>query len=187
MKPIALAIGALFTAAAPAAFAQYYSNDRDYGRDRYVEREFRAPDTARVLESRPVYQAAGNRQECWNARAGHYEELRDQEKTSVGKGAAIGAVTGGVIGHQVDSGGGTAAGAILGGLLGHHLERRNDRDDQPDLDRSQCRYVSTGSDSLAGYDVRYEYGGREYVTRLNEDPGQRLRLGRDINSDGTPF
>jgi len=34
-------------------------------------------------------------------------------------------------------------GAVLGGVAGHQIEKRNDRDDQPDLDKSRCRYVST--------------------------------------------
>ena len=188
MKTIALAVGAALTALAPMAFAEHYGPNysRDYGHESRYRDDVRR-ESARVIESRPVYAQSGARQECWNPRAGHYEEVRSPEKTNVGKGAAIGAVTGGVLGHQVDSGGGTAAGAILGGLLGHHLERRNDRDDQPDLDRSRCRYLSAGNNQLEGYDVRYEYGGREYVTRLANDPGRRLRLGEDVNSDGTPF
>src|SRR5687768_13182459 len=144
MKKLAIAIGSICTALAPAAFGQYYGRD-----------------TARVIESRPVYEASNTRQECWNPRAGHYEELRAQDKTDIGKGAAIGAVTGGVLGHQVDSGGGTAAGAILGGILGHQLERRNDRNEQTDLDRSRCRVIGEGgSGAVLGYDVRYEVDGR---------------------------
>ena len=171
MKKLAIAMASLATAVAPAAFGQYYRDD-----------------TARVLESRPVYESANTRQECWNPRAGHYEELRAPEHTSIGKGAAIGAVTGGVIGHQVDSGAGTAAGALLGGILGHQVERRRDRDEQSDLDRSRCRVVGGGdSGALLGYDVRYEYEGREYVTRMRDEPGSSLYLGRDIRRDGTPY
>ena len=180
MKKLAIALGSIATALAPAAFSQYYG-------DRYNDR------SARVIESRPVYEAStGARQECWNPGAGHYEEVRGQEKTNVGKGAAIGAVAGGVIGHQVGSGSGntaaTVGGALLGGLLGHNVEKRNDRDEQTDLDRSRCRMVGdTNSGALLGYDVRYEVDGREYVTRMNHEPGRRLALGRDINSDGTPY
>jgi uncharacterized protein YcfJ len=182
MKKLAIAIGAALTALAPAAFGQYYSSADDY---RYRDSSRGA---ARVIDSRPVYESAASRQECWNPRAGHYEELRAPEHTSIGKGAAIGAVTGGVIGHQVDSGTGTAAGAILGGILGHQIERRNDRDEQNDLDKSRCRVIAQGnSGNLLGYDVRYEYEGREYVTRMNEEPGRRLIPGRHINYDGTPY
>ena len=182
---VAIAVGSLFTALAPAAFAQYYSGDGYRDRDRDFRRD--RGEFARVIESRPLYDNVAARHECWNPRAGHFEEVRGENKTRIGKGAAIGALAGGVLGHQVDSGGGTAAGAILGGILGHQIERRNDRDDQPDLDRSRCRYLSAGNNQLEGYDVRYEYGGREYVTRLANDPGRRLRLGEDVNSDGTPF
>ena len=184
MKKLAIIAASVATALAPAAFGQYY-RDNPY-------RGYR-DDTARVIESRPVYEsAAGSKQECWNPRAGHYEELRAPEKTHVGKGAAIGAVTGGVLGHQVGSGHGntaaTVGGALLGGILGHKVEQRNDRDDQPDLDRSRCRVVGGGEpNTVAGYDVRYEIDGREYVTRMNHDPGPTLIPGRDINRDGTPY
>ena len=78
MKKLAIAMGTLCTALAPVAFGQYDG-------DRYR-------DTARVIETRPVYDSVASRQECWNPRAGHYEELRAPERTNVGKGAAIGAV-----------------------------------------------------------------------------------------------
>jgi uncharacterized protein YcfJ len=178
MKKLALAIASIATAVAPAAFGQYYGDS---------PRGERYRNAARVIESRPVYESANTRQECWNPSAGHYEELRAPEHTDIGKGAAIGAVTGGVIGHQVDSGTGTAAGAILGGILGHQVERRRDRDNQPDLDRSRCRVIGGGSGAVLGYDVRYEFEGREYVTRMNDDPGRTLVPGRDINYDGRPY
>jgi uncharacterized protein YcfJ len=196
-----LAVGAVFAAAAVPAMAQglaqdrgsYYSNDnRDNYRardDRYREGDRRA-DTARVIDSRPVY-ATERREECWNPRAGHFEEVRGPEKTRIGKGAAIGAVAGGVVGNQVGdhSTGGTVAGALIGGLLGHQIQRRSDNnDEQDDLDRSRCRVIAgDNSGDVQGYDVRYEYRGNEYVARMANDPGRRLRLGEDINHDGTPF
>ena len=187
MKTVALAIGSLFTAFAPAAFAQQY-----YSGDDYRNRDYRDArrDTARVIESRPLYETANTKQECWNPRAGHFEEVRGENRTRIGKGAAIGAVAGGVLGHQVDSGGRTAAGALLGGLLGHHVERRNDRNDaQNDLDFARCRVVAENGtpSNIVGYDVRYEHNGQEYVARMDHEPGQRLRLGEDISHDGTPL
>jgi uncharacterized protein YcfJ len=175
VRTVSIAVGALFTALTPAAFAQYHGRD-----------------TARVIESTPIHASGTGRQECWNPRAGHYEELRAQQDTHVGKGAAIGAVAGGVLGHQVGSGSGntaaTVGGAVLGGIAGHQIEKRNDRDDQPDLDKSRCRNVGTAdAGRIDGYDVRYSYRGQEYVTRLDHDPGSTLRLGRDITENGTPF
>jgi uncharacterized protein YcfJ len=76
---------------------------------------------------------------------------------------------------------------VLGGVLGNRVENRDRNDDQPDLDRSRCRVIAENGAPVAGYDVRYEYQGREYVTRLDHDPGRRLVIGQDINPDGTPM
>jgi uncharacterized protein YcfJ len=168
MKSIALAVASVF-AIAPMAFAQ---SDGPY-RERY----------ARVVESTPVYSTA-SREECWNPSTGSFEERRDN-RTDIGKGAAIGAIAGGVLGHQIDHGAGTAAGAILGGVLGHQIEKERDRRD--DLDLSRCRMVADSSSAVEGYDVRYRYRGNEYVTRMAQDPGSRLLVGRDVNEDGTPL
>ena len=194
MKKLAFAVASALTLATPFAFGQYYGDsryddrrfdDRRYDERRFDERRDRRDDFARVIESRPVYDAANAKTECLNTRTGAYEEVREENKHRIGKGAAIGAVAGGVIGHQVDSGGGTAAGAILGGLLGHYVEGRRDRDEQADLDMGRCRNLAQSGD-LQGYEVRYEYRGQEYVTRMDHEPGRRLRVGDDINYDGSP-
>jgi len=169
MKTIVIAVASALTLA-PAAYAQY---DRPVYRENY----------ARVIESTPVY-AAASKEECWNPGTGSFEERRDNH-TDIGKGAAIGAIAGGVLGHQVDDGAGTAIGAILGGVLGHQIEKERDRRD--DLDLSRCRMVSDSSSAIEGYDVRYRYRGNEYTTRMTQDPGSRLLVGRDVNEDGTPL
>lgn len=172
MKRVAIAVAAAFTIA--PAFAQY---DGPYRfRDNVVRDEY-----ARVIDSTPVYASA--REECWNPRTGGYEERRDGH-TSIGAGAGIGALAGGVLGHQIDRGEGTVAGAILGGIIGHQLEKRSDRSD--DLDLSRCR-VASDSWTIEGYDVRYRYNGEEFVTRMAYDPGRRLLVGQDVNWDGTPI
>ncbi len=176
MKRTAMAAALGIALAAPAAFGQWYAPSEPY----YGRWDDRRANEARVIETRPLH--VGAREECYNPRTGMFEERRDS-RTRIGKGAAIGAVAGGVLGHQVDQGGGTAAGAVLGGLLGHHLERRSDRQD--DLDDSNCRMISAYSGPQA-YEVRYEYRGQEYITRLDHDPGSTLELGRDIAWDGQP-
>jgi hypothetical protein len=146
MKLIALALATVFTAAAPAAFAQgsqtyrYDSRDGRYenrNEERYERRDSRdeyRPDTARVLESTPVY-AVEKREECLNNRTGRYEELRDN-------------------GYR--------------------------------LNRSRCRIGEYGGEIL-GFDVRYEYQGRIFTKRMATDPGPRLHIGREINSNGIPL
>ena len=186
MKTVAIAVASLFTVIAPAAHAAY---DR-YG-NYYYDPGLDSPryDTARVIESRPVY--ASGREQCYNTRTGRYED-RPDTKNRVGAGAAVGAIAGGVLGHQVGSGRGndaaTIGGALLGGLLGNKLEndRREDRATS-DFDLNDCRTVAYGDNSLQGYDVRYVYNGQEYTARMASDPGRRLVLGRDIRDDGTPY
>jgi uncharacterized protein YcfJ len=191
-KTIAIAVGSILSAAAPIALAQSYPDYRDRDYREYRTDRMERNGYAHVIDSRPIYESSvSGRDECWNPRAGHFEEVRPQNKTRVGKGAAAGAVVGGVLGHQIgDSGTAqTLGGAVIGGLIGHQIEKRNNDDDrQDDLDYSRCRTVGGGGDPnhVVGYDVRYEYNGREYVTRMDHDPGRRLRLGTDIAADGTP-
>jgi uncharacterized protein YcfJ len=182
MKTLALAIASAVTAIAPAAFAQYDRYGDPYPERPYYNRYESQPSTARVLDAQPVYAASG--EECFNPRSGEYEQRRERHG-NIGAGTALGAVIGGVIGNQVDHGAGTAAGAILGGIAGHQVEKDRARDND-DLDLSNCRTASSDS-AIDGYNVRYSYRGQEYVTRMAYDPGPTLRLGEDINNDGTPF
>ena len=195
-KKLAIAMASVFTLIAPVAHGAYdrYGNWYDDSRQEYTPSPFYAPSTpvreefARVLETRPVYDVANRREECWNPRAGHYEERREQREANVNKGAVAGALLGGVLGHQVDSGaGGTLGGALIGGLIGNQVEKGRDSDRQDDLDYSRCRVVAEGGRNLQGYDVRYVYRGQEYTTRMAQAPGRRLLVGEDIREDGTPI
>ena len=112
MKRLAIAIATVFTIA-PVAYAQY---------DPY----------ARVIESSPVYTTA-TREECFNPQTGSYEERHG--RTDIGAGAALGALAGGVIGHQI--------------------EKEQDRRD--DLDLTRCRMVSY--DQMV-YSPSYSYAYR---------------------------
>ena len=219
MKKLALAVAAVLTAAAPAAFAQYDRTDpyrngpstptydrndtrndnrdwrvdegRDY-RNAQSSRDWRSrsDEYGRVIESRPLYASGNAREECWNTRSNRFEEPRSSRDSHVGAGTAIGAIAGGVVGHQVGNGRGntaaTVGGALLGGLLGHNIENRNN-DDEPDFDRSRCRVLAQHGANAVGYDVRYDYKGREYVARLDHDPGPYVKVGRDVSTDGTPM
>jgi len=157
-------------------------------------------DSAAVVSVRAVTERTPvNRQECWNEERRGYEDrtvTRQDNGAPIGAGTVIGAIAGGVIGHQFghSSGGrdrGTAAGAIVGGLVGNQIDRDN-ADNGPgtvtEVERrpvtrevERCRTVQEVREVPVGYDVRYRYGGREFMTRMPFDPGRRIRIAVDVN------
>ena len=191
MKTLALAVATALVAIAPLAQAQTYGNyDRPYNNnnaDRYDRDRGDWRDThARVLDSHPVYAQAGTHEECWN------DDTHRYEHRGVNAGGVIGAIAGGVLGHQIGNGRGndlaTGAGAIAGGLAGNRIEQH--RQDERASGDTRCRTVSDSDgapDQVVAYDVRYEYRGREFTTRLNHEPGRWLAVGQDIRDDGYPF
>lgn len=193
MKVLAIAVASVVGAIASPAFAAYdrYGNYYDSDSRTYYDTrdEYRRGDVARVLDTTPVYAASGTHEQCWNPGSGQFEDRHESRDSNRVAGTALGAIVGGVIGHQLGSGRGndaaTVGGALLGGLAGNQIERQ--RQDRDDLDTSNCRTVANNDGNLQGYDVRYEYGGQQYTTRMASDPGQWLRLGSDIRADGTPF
>ncbi len=151
-------------------------------------------DRARVVSVREIHERIPvAREECWNDRVRGYEErrvTRSDTGAAIGPGTVLGAVVGGVIGHQFgsSSGGrdrGTAAGAIVGGLVGNQIDR--DRTGPPgesvEVERvpvernvQRCRTVNEVREATVGYDVRYEYHGREFETRMARDPGRFVHV-----------
>ena len=157
-------------------------------------------DRARVLSVQAVHERIPvAREECWNDRQRGYEErrvTRSDTGASIGAGTVLGAVVGGVVGHQFgnSSGGrdrGTAAGAIVGGLIGNQVDRDRGAPgpsgtitevERVPVERNveRCRVVNEVREATLGYDVRYEYAGRQFVTRLPQDPGRNLRVRVDV-------
>jgi uncharacterized protein YcfJ len=177
MKKLVLAIASICAAAAPAAYASESFTDR-----------------ARVVGVRPVHDRIPvTREECWNDVQRGYEErrvTRTDTGATIGPGTVLGAIVGGVVGHQFgsSSGGrdrGTAAGAIVGGLVGNQIERdqRGEPSRSTEVERvpvernvERCRTVNEVREATLGFDVKYEYGGRQFTTRLDRDPGRFLRV-----------
>ena len=174
---------ALLAAAAPALAASESFTDRA-----------RVVDVAPIVERIPV-----SREQCWNDRVRGYEErrvTRSDTGAAIGPGTVLGAIVGGVAGHQVGSGRGndaaTAAGAVIGGLIGNQVDRDQGRvgpggprvtevERVPvERDVERCRVVQEVREARVGYDVRYVYNGREFRTRLDRDPGRFLRIAVNI-------
>ncbi len=160
-------------------------------------------DRARVLSVRPVTERIPvSREECWNDRVRTYEDrrvTRSDTGQAIGPGTVLGAVVGGVIGHQFgnSSGGrdrGTAAGAIVGGLIGNQVDRdqgnvrpgeRVTEVERVPVERNveRCRVVDEVREARVGYDVRYEYAGKRFSTRLPQDPGPYLRVRVEVTPE----
>jgi uncharacterized protein YcfJ len=94
-----------------------------------------------------------------------------------GGGALLGAIAGAAIGSTIGGGVGQAAaigiGAVAGGAVGNSIEANNN---------ARFAAVPTCSTQMSyenrtvGYNVTYEYNGRQYQAQLPSDPGRTIRL-----------
>ena len=138
-------------------------------------------DYARVLSvDARMQQFNEPREECRT----EYRRVESREG-GPNAGTLIGGVAGAILGHQVGRGGGrdvaTVAGAITGAVVGSELgSRERGVSERPER---ICRVVDNWVSRPDGYDVRYEYQGREYSTVLSRDPGRRLRLHVSLTPD----
>ena len=130
-----------------------------------------AQEMARVVSSTPItQQVTVPRQICNDTQV-----LVQQPRS--GAGATVGAVAGGIIGSQFGGGSGkaaaTALGIIGGAILGDQLEG------QPApvaRTATSCTQQITYENRVVGYNVVYEYAGRQYTAQMNTDPGPQLTI-----------
>ena len=144
-------------------------------------------DFARVTEVVPVYtdiQVREPRTQCW-----------DQQVAYRQPGSPAGAVIGGLIGAAIGNkagghgrhyrrhhrGSSTVAGAAVGALLGNEISRANAPTQYVTEQRCQVVDELVTRRELVGYDVRYRYNGRDYLTRTDEHPGDRIRVRVDVS------
>jgi len=84
----------------------------------------------------------------------------------------VGAIVGAVVGNEIHGDGaiGEVAGAALGASVARDIKNSNRRG-------GGCRMEREVEERLVGYDVRYEYDGASYVTRMRNRPiGNRLQV-----------
>lgn len=160
---LVLALTATAAQAQNARYANQGGGDAHYG-------------WADVLRVDPVYGVTRTqvpRQQCYD------EQVVHQDRGNSTAGTILGAVVGGVLGSTIGKGDGrkaaTVAGAVAGGAVGN---RASDHGGSYATTQTQCREVSTVSEQrqIMGYDVEYRYRGDVYESRLNYDPGERLRV-----------
>jgi len=120
-------------------------------------------------------------QRCWVEQ----EPVAQSRGSANVGGAVMGALIGGILGHQVGSGTGkdlaTVGGAIAGGMLGSNVGR--DANDQPVQTQSVQRCESTASQSPPAYwDVTYTFRGQAHRIQMVTQPGPTMT----VNEQGEP-
>lgn len=130
-----------------------------------------AQDLARVIASVPVIQqVAVPRQVCSTQQV-----MVEQPKS--GAGALLGALAGGAAGNAIGDGSGraaaTAIGIFGGAILGNRIEGSPGARMQ---DQTTCTTQTVYESRTVGYQVTYEYAGRQYQVQLPHDPGPTIRV-----------
>lgn len=159
---------------------RYDSYDRGhYGRDDYARGDYR-------------------RDGYYDGRSydGDYRDPYNDRRGGTQAGATVATVVGGIVGAVIGSqvGGGSARyatsaiGSMVGGIAGRGIyeqaQRQRDRTGTVrvcDPVRADGRYTEAGG--VTAYDVTYEYAGRQYTTRTDHHPGDRIRVRVDVRPD----
>lgn len=129
-----------------------------------------AQEVGQVISRTAVYQqTAVPRQTCTQSPA-------VAPALNSGGGALIGAIAGGLIGSQLggrDNRGLTAMAGVIGGaMLGDKAESQGNAP-QP---TTTCTTQTVYENRLVGYNVVYEYAGKQYNVQLPQDPGTTIPL-----------
>ena len=113
-------------------------------------------------------------QRCWIER----QQVTERSDNNVG-GAVVGALIGGVLGHQIGGGRGrdvaTAGGAVAGALIGNNAGRGAGNTYDKDVQR--CNTVA--STTPAYWDVTYNYRGVEHRMQMSSPPGDTVAVNRN--------
>lgn len=128
-------------------------------------------ETARVISSTPVMQQVPvTRQVC-------QDEAVTRAGQKSGAGALMGTIAGGAIGNSIGEGSGKAAATVLGLVGGALLGNSIEGEAPPQTQMVRRCYPQTDYESrVSGYNVVYEFGGKQYSAQMPTDPGQYLQL-----------
>jgi uncharacterized protein YcfJ len=160
-------------------------------------------DFARVTRVEPLYrtvQVSTPVQNCWDepvtvrqqhvsrghGHGGHWGQRERRGRSYTGP--IVGGIVGGLVGNQFGKGDGrtllTVSGAVLGASVGNDVGNRRHQRHHRALAHSTTyttteRRCSTNHNvsnrqERDGFLVEYKYRGRNYSTRLDYDPGDRL-------------
>jgi uncharacterized protein YcfJ len=138
----------------------------------------RGPQYAQVVSAIPIKETVKTpRQECRNVTVTHRRPVQDENHIA---GSVLGAVAGGVIGHQFGGGRGkdvaTVVGALGGGYAGNQIQGSLQESDTYTTTQQRCKTVYDKSEKMLGYDVTYKIGDQQGKIRMGSDPGTQIPL-----------
>ncbi|EQW68682.1 hypothetical protein G908_01094 [Escherichia coli UMEA 3108-1] len=128
----------------------------------------RGPQYAQVVSATPIKETVKTpRQECRNVTVTHRRPVQDENRIT---GSVLGAVAGGVIGHQFGGGRGkdvaTVVGALGGGYAGNQIQGSLQESDTYTTTQQRCKTVYDKSEKMLGYDVTYKIGDQQGKIRM---------------------
>lgn len=136
-------------------------------------------DHARVVDVEPLVRmvrVSTPRRECWD----EVVTIRRAPGNSYTP-EIVGSIVGAAVGNRFGRGSGrdiaTIAGAVLGGTLGHDYKSRRGRPGEVEQvveERCEIHHDVQTEERVEGYRVTYRYHGRDYTTRMDQDPGDRI-------------
>lgn len=138
----------------------------------------RGPQYAQVVSATPIKETVKTpRKECRNVTVTHRRPVQDENRLT---GSVLGAVAGGVIGHQFGGGRGkdvaTVVGALGGGYAGNQVQGAMQERDTYTSTQQRCKTVYDKSEKMLGYDVTYKIGDQQGKIRMESDPGTQIPL-----------
>lgn len=142
-------------------------------------------DYAQVISAQPIVKmvrVSTPREECWQEEVAY----RDGGSSRHDHGAVpvLGAVLGGAFGNAVGHSKrnkqvGSLVGAVLGASLAASASSRAHRPARVTyVTEERCRVYQDyrEEERILGYRVKYRYNERNYTTRMDRDPGDRLKV-----------
>jgi uncharacterized protein YcfJ len=155
--------------------------ESDYAPMPVVTQDFRRRRNERLFEANVTSARAvvgTPAQRCWMEREQVVQQTQPQNLNLAG--AAIGAVIGGILGHQVGGGSGkqiaTVAGAVGGGALGSQYGGGNAA---APLTQDVRRCDGNPAEAKPAYwDVTYDFRGQQHRIQMATDPGRTVTVNR---------
>lgn len=164
----------LASLAVPALADHGRSRDRDFDDQVFYDRA----KVVEVLPIKEVVRVAEPRRDCWTEEVEH---SRYQRRDVAGS-TLVGAIIGGVVGHNVargdDRGPATAAGTVIGAVIGNNAAKERTAREPRYSTEQHCRVSEEyrEEERIAGYRVTYRYQGHTYTQQMDRDPGRFVRV-----------